>query len=801
MMADLRYAVRTLAATPGFAAAAVVTLALGIGANTAIFTALYGVLLRPLPYPQADRLVRISEGRPGVGLNVSYPNFVDWRERNRVFDRMAIYLAIGSATIAGEDGPAEVHPYGDAEPALFEVLGVRAASGRLITAPDQQPDAPAVAVISDRLWRQRFGEDRSIIGRAVRIDDYPATIVGVLPPEPPFQDVDIWLPLRPGLLSPMQLDRANHPGFQVIARLRDGVDLSTARREMSAIAASLERQYPVSNRQMGVVLTPLLDAMTGGARATLRALYAAVSVLLLIACANVANLLLARGVRRERETSIRAALGAGRARLVRLFMFEGLVLGLAGGAAGLLLAAWGVRLLRRVPGFTLPRATDITIDPHVLGFAVLLALATAVLFSLAPALQLSRVDFMQTLRLSSATAETSSRQTARIRSALVAAEVALAVVLLAGAALMQRTLSFLTAVDPGFEPARLIAVHTIPPSRYDSPDAVAGLAGTLLDRLPGGPITRVAVSWPFDYFGPSWAPDINIPAHPFEPGREPPALTSAVTPGYFETMGIPFLRGRNFGASERPGAQVAVIVSRTFAARFFPGEDAIGQRVNALRIPQMQNMPIIGVVGDTRRGGMLKGYSPEMYVAYAQFPQAGATLVVRAASGDPLAVSAEVKARLAKIDPQIALTSLRRLTDVLAATYGDRRALAWLLAAFGALALGLTVIGIGGVVAFTVAQRTPEIGIRIALGAASSGVRRLIVSAALRPVVAGAAVGLAALVPLSRLLRQYVVGVSALDPASIAGACLLLAVSGFAAAYVPARRASSVDPLIALRNT
>jgi putative ABC transport system permease protein len=801
VIADLRHVLRTLAATPGFTAAAIVTLALGIGANTAIFTALYGVLLRPLPYPEPDQLVRITEGRPGVGLNVSYPNFADWRARSRAFAGMAVYLAIGGDVIRGDGGDAEVYHSGNADPALFDVLGRRAARGRLLNAADQEPDAPATAVISDRLWRTRYGNDPSVVGRTVRVGEYPVTIVGVLPPQPPFQDVDIWLPLRPKLLSPMQMDRANHPGFQVIARLRRGVDLETARRDMSGIAASLERQYPVSNRQMSVFLTPLLDAMTGGARATLRALYGAVSVLLLIACANVANLLLARGVRRERETSIRSALGAGRRRLARLFMFEGLALGLGGGAAGLLLAAWGIRILREVPGFALPRAAEIAIDPHVLGFAVALAVATAVLFSLAPALQFSRVDLMQVLRLTGASAESSSSAASRMRSVLVAAEVALAIVLLAGAALMERTLSFLTAVDSGFQPGQLLAVQTIPPARYDSPDAIANLARTLVDRLPGGPIAKAAASWPFDYTGPAWAPNINIPERPFEAGREPSAMAAAVTPGYFETMGIPFVRGRNFDASERPGRQVAVVVSRTFASRFFPDEDPLGKRVSALRIPAMQDMPIIGVVGDTRRGGMLSGYTPEIYVAYEQFPQSGATIVVRAATVDPLAVSGEVKARIAAVDAQIALTPFRRLSDVLAATYGDRRALAWLLAVFGALALVLTTIGIGSVVAFTVAQRTAEIGIRIALGAGHLGVRRLIVRSALGPVAAGAAAGLAALVPLSRLLRQYLFGVSPLDPLSIAGACLLIGFSALAAAYMPARQASVIDPLVALRNT
>ena len=432
MMHDIRYAFRALAASPGFTIAAVLTLALGIGANTAIFTAVYGVLLKPLSYERPDQLVRIGEGRPGVRLNVSYPNFIDWRERNRVFSDMAVYLTIGSAVIAGTDGPAEVFPAGNAEARLFDVLGCRAARGRLYTEAEEAPAAAAVAVISDRLWRRRFGGDPSIVGRDVTIGQAPVTIVGVLPAEALFQDVDVWTPLRARLLSPMQRDRANHPGFQVLARLREGVGLEQAQREMSGLASALERQYPVSNHQMGVYLTSLIDTVAGGIRPTLQALLAAVGVLLLIACSNVANLLLARGVRRGRETSIRAALGASRGRLARLFVIEGLVLGVSGGVAGLLLAGWGVRLLRGMPGFALPRASDVAIDPYVLGFAALLAVATALLFSFAPAMHLSRVNLMQVLRLGGS-AETTTPRTARVRAFLVAIEVALVVVLLAGA--------------------------------------------------------------------------------------------------------------------------------------------------------------------------------------------------------------------------------------------------------------------------------------------------------------------------------------------------------------------------------
>ncbi len=364
---------------------------------------------------------------------------------------------------------------------------------------------------------------------------------------------------------------------------------------------------------------------------------------------------------------------------------------------------------------------------------------------------------------------------------------------------MQRTLAVLAGVDPGFRADGLIAVRMIQPSRNSSAESVRSFAARLVESMHGGAVASAAVSWPFDYTGFTWAPNINLPERPFEAGREPVAQAAAVSDGYFDTMGIPLLRGRHFGAAERPGAPVSVIVNQSFVTRFFPGEDPLGKRVSGVKIPEMQNMPIVGVVGDTRRGGMLKGFTPEIYVAYGQFPQAGATLVVRAVSGDPLALSNEVTGRLASIDRQVAVTAVRRLSDTLAATYGDRRALAWLLAVFAGLALGLTILGIGSVVSFSVAQRTSEIGIRMALGADAGGVLRLVLRGAMGPVVAGGLAGLLALVPLARVIRQYVFGISPIDPMSIAIACGVLIAAAALAAYVPARRASGIDPLTALR--
>ena len=801
MLADIRYAFRTLRASPGFTLAAVLTLALGIGANTAIFTAVHGVLLKPLPYAEPDRLVRISETRRGGAWNVAVPNYLDWRERNHVFGAMAIFNTARRVILPVDGAPAVLFPAGTCEVAMFPLMGIAPALGRVFVAAEEEPGA-LVAIISDEAWRRRFGGDPSIVGQAVRIDDDPVTIVGVLPPRVRPFEVDVWFPHRPKQLNAMQLDRANHPGFGVVARLRPGVSAEQAQREMTTIAESLALEYPASNADMGVRVLPMLDSVTGTIRPTLRLLMGAVAVLLLIACANVANLLLAKGLRRERETSIRSALGASRARLARLFLIEGVMLGLAAAGSGLLLAGWGVRLLRGVPGLFLPRASDVSIDPSVLGFTAILGVLTAVLFAFAPALQLSRVDLMRALR-QGGTGEASSPRSARLRSILVAVEVALLIVLLSGAALMQRSLQRLAGVGVGFDAEKVVSVPLRQlQSRYEQEGSLVTFADALVEsaRAQNG-VDGAALAWPFDYTGFTWSPSVNLPDRPFAPGKEPVAQTAAVTPGYFGVMGIPILRGRDFGAADRPGAPLSLIVNQTFVTRFFPGEDPIGKRVHAMRIPEMQNMTIVGVVGDTRRGGVLMGYTPEIYIPFAQFPQSGATLVVRASGADPLAMAGDLKSRVAAIDPATAVGTVRLMSDALARTYGDRRALSWLLAVFAALALGLTILGIASVVSFTVAQRVPEIGVRLALGANRGDVVRLIVVNSLYPTAAGVAIGLASLVPLSRAYRSYLFEVSAADPAAIGIAIAILVVAAVAAAYLPARRAAGIDPLIALRSS
>jgi putative ABC transport system permease protein len=796
MLNDIRHAIRALSRTPAFTVLAAVTLALGIGANTAIFSVINSVLLRPLPYDEPDRLVRFEEGRPGYRLNISYPNFLDWRARARGFEAMAVFNAFGRTVIADGDRP-EVVASGTMEARLFSVLGVQPAAGRVFSEGEHAPGAARVAMISYRLWQRRYGRDPSVVGRAIDIGGAPTAIAGVLPRGFPGSTTDVWFPLGP-FISEMQMDRGNHPGFQVYARLRDGVSVADAQREMSAIAADLERQYPSTNREMGVFVVPLADYFLGPARDVLLPLGGAVGFVLLIACANVSNVILARGLRRERETAVRAALGAGRWRLIRLFLAEGVAIALAGGALGLLLGSWIVRAAKGLPGFVMYRSAEIAVDGRVLVYTLALSFATVVVFGLAPALHLSRVDLMSSLRLGAPVA--AGPRGRRLREALIAIEVALSLVLLVGSGLMLRTIGRLAAVDPGFRPDGLVAVNLYQAAGPDAGDRARRTVERLLTDLEHAPgVAGAAAAWPLDLVSFGWTPWLNFPHKPYPEGTEPSALTAAVTPEYFGVMGIPLRRGRLFGREDQPGAPVAIVVNETFARRFFADRDPIGGRVTARGIPELADMRIVGVVGDTRRGGPARAVAPEMYCAYAQFPTAGPTIVVRAAAGDPLPLARLVDDRVAAIDPATATHGARRLSDALADTVGNRRLVSLLLGLFAAVALALTAIGIAGVVSYVVAQRTQEIGVRMALGADATSVVRLVLRGAMTPVVAGVAMGGAAIVPLTGAIQSFLFGVTPADPVALAAGGATLILAAVAAAYIPARRATRLDPLTALR--
>jgi putative ABC transport system permease protein len=793
MLRDLLYAFRALRTAPGVTFLASLTLALGIGANTAIFSLTRAVLLQPFPFEQPDRLARITETRRGAFLNVSYPNFLDWRERSRAFESMAICLPLGSAVMTGGER-AEVITTGRTEGALFGVLGVPLALGRTFAPDEEVKGAPRVAVISDRLWRRKFSADPSIVGQPITLDGLSVTVVGVLPESFELYRIDAWFPLVP-LLNANQRDRGNHPAFAAYARLRSNTSFEAAQQELSAVAADLERQHPTTNAQVGVTVRPFVEVLVGNARSTLVLLSSAVALVLLIACANVANVLLARGLHRARETSVRAALGATRARLVRLFLIEGLLLAVGGSALGVLIAAWTVRAMRGIPGLGLPRLADATVDVPAMAFAAALSLCTVLLFAAVPAIQLSRTDLMQRLRQTGG-----ARSTGRLRAVLLGAEVALSVLLLAGAAMMIRTIERIASVDVGFDAERLMSMGVIHAAdRYKEPDLIR-FGNRVLEEIAAIPgVENAAVAFPLSIVGGSWAPSIGVVGREYKRGEEPAPTTTAVTDTYFATMGIPLKRGRLFDRGVAAGPLVPVVVSETFVDQVLGGGDPIGVTLTS-RIPQMAKMEVIGVVGDTRRGTLLTNTVPELYVPYHIVPVSDPTIVVRAASGDPLQLARSVDARVASIDPGIPAVVPRRVADAIGSAYRDRRTLAMLLSIFAGVALVLTAVGIAGVVSFMVARRTQEIGVRIALGANAGAVIGVVLRSVLLPVALGLAAGGLSVIPASRLLRSFLHQIAPYDPVSVAAAAVALLWVAALAAYLPARRATRIDPLVALRE-
>ena len=544
---------------------------------------------------------------------------------------------------------------------------------------------------------------------------------------------------------------------------------------------------------MGVFVRPLIDTVVGRVRPMLQLLTGAVAFLLLIASANVSNVLLARGLRREHETAVRTALGAGRLRLVRLFLTESLVVSLLGGAAGLLLAAWSTRVFRTLPGFLLPRASELAIDGTVLGYSLALTIGTSVLFGLAPSLQMSRAGLMTRLRQAGATSGTAPRGR-RLRSALVSLEVALSLTLLMGAGVMMRTMARLAEVDPGFRPDGLLAVTTLQPgASYEEPEQRTGFGHRLIEELRVAPgVQGAALAWPLDLISFSWSPYMNFAHRPLPRGQEPAVQMASVTPEYFGTMQIPLKLGRLLGTQDRAGSAIAIVVNETLARKFLPPGDAIGQRMTIVGIPELADVEVVGVVGDTLRSGLAGSRVAEAYCAYDQFPVSAPAVIVRSSASDPLQLARVVEDRVAAIDPAVATYGPRRLADAIADTTGDRRLLSRLLALFAGLALTLTGLGIAGVVSFSVAQRTQEIGVRMALGADAGDILRLIVRGAMAPVLAGVLVGAAVSLPLIGAMRAYLFQVEPSDPFTLALGVAVLTAAALAAGVLarPPRHAA-----------
>ncbi|MCI0387431.1 MAG: ABC transporter permease [Acidobacteria bacterium] len=809
LIQDLRYGARMLLKNPGFTLTAIITLALGIGANTAIFSVIDGVLFRPLPYSNPDRLVFIwgRHAQQGDQLQqVSYLDFTDIRAQNEVFDDVAAMLT-GAWTLSNGTGESSAERVGGMliSPELFRLLGVGVAAGRAFLPEEGQPGKDRVVMLGHRLWQRRFGSDPSRVGKPITLDGESYLVVGVLPPgidlefplDPSFtiENNDIWMPLTSA--HHLAGNRAIFT-FEVIARLKPGIDLRQAQTSLATIGRRLEEAHLATNKGRSFTLVRALDHMVGQIRPTLLVLLAAVGAVLLIACANVANLLLGRTATRQREIAVRAALGAGRWRIIRHLLTESLLLALLGGLAGLLLAVWTVDLLANFSGTNLPRMEEIRVDYRVFGFTCGLSLLTGMLFGLAPALIASRSDLQLVLK------EGGQKMAGQRRasSLMVVSEVALALILLVTAGLLTRSFVSLLNVNPGFKTENALTFKVSPPAgRYPDLQKTLNYYRQLVTRLESLPGVRsVGVVRTLPLSGSNIGSALRIEGRTLAPGEQPPGVGwQAALPGYFQMMGIPLLRGRDFLEEDYSRSQHVTIINETVARRFFPNEDPIGKRVTyGLPGPQPDWHEIIGVVGDVRHLTLDAEPDPR---AYDLFGQSGgrAMFVVIRTTGDPSDVTALALNQVRELDPEVPVYEMTTLSELLARSAAPRSFSMLLVGGFALIALALAAVGIYGVLSYSVSQRTPEIGIRLALGAQTSDVLRLTVVQGMKPVLIGIAIGVVAAIALTRLTSKLLYGVSATDLVTYTGVASLLAVVALVACYIPARRATKVDPMVALR--
>lgn len=802
MIHDLRLAVRLLLKSPGFAAVAVLALGLGIGANTAIFSVINAVFLRPLPYAEPERLVRLASTQPELNLtraNFSYPRYLAVRDRQEVFSHLA-FAAGNGFTVTGRGDPQQVNGF-YASANYFETLGVTMLLGRGFTADEDRKGGPPVAVLGHHFWRHYFNADPGVLERTITIDGVPHTVIGVLPPamsEFPLDQVGLWVP-RPAevpYVVPAQLDNGGF-FFQVIARLKPGITLEQAQRNVEVIAAAYRAASPRNvDAPSTAEVIPLLEDLVGNQRRTYSLLFAAIGCVLLIACANVANLLLARFTGRRKEIAVRFALGARRGRIVRQLLVESLLVALAGAVLGLTLAHWGLSALLNLGEGLIPRALEISIDPAALGFTALIALLTGLGTGVLPAFQAAATDVHEALKES---ARGSSGPQDRLRSALLVGEIALSLVLLVASGLLLTSFARLQRVSPGFEPRGVfLAQLALPFDQYPAGPKLVGFYRQLhakLATLPGVKSAALADRIPLTGF-PGPAP-VAVVGRPIPPMSErASANRHLVSPGHFATLGIPLRAGRDFDERDSPDVPHVAIINEAFAKKHFPGEDPVGRTL----ITGMGQLPsqVVGVAADIRSTNLHTPPEPDYYLPALQRPENFTTILLRT-EGDPAAMTNSVRAALREIDPNLPLLNPQTMEVQIAQTVADRRLAMFLLAGFAVLALVLANIGIYSVTAYLVSQRTNEIGIRMALGATPRDVMQLVVGHGVKLALLGIALGLVAAFAVTRLMQQALFEVQAYDPLLYGGLSLLILAVSALACWWPARRATKVDPLVALR--
>src|ERR1041384_5474335 len=803
LIRDLRFGARVMLKQPGFTLLAVVTLGLGIGANTAIFSVVNGVLLRPLPYPEPERLVALWGTKPPAGREpntrneVALGNFLDWRAQQSVCDEIGA-LTYASLNLTGTGEPERLQG-AVVTTNLFQLLGVQPMAGRPFLQEEEDPASQRAVIISDGLWQRRFGSDTSLVGKMLTLNGNQHVVVGIMPPGfdlqfPISREIDLWTPMR---INAPEANRQSHYLY-VLGRLKRDVTPEQAKESMTVLAGQLEQQYPKTNADRGANVIPLHRQVVGEVRTHIQVLFAAVGFVLLIACANVANLLLARVAARHKEIAIRTALGASRLRLVRQLLTESLLLSVLGGALGLLLAFWGIDSLRALAPPDVPRLGEIGLHWPVFNWTLGVAIITGVLFGLAPSLAASKSDLNESLKESGRSTAAPGR--ARMRNLLVVAEVALALVLLIGAGLMIRSFIRLQHVNPGFDPNHLLTMNVLLPAQKYRDKAISNFFDRLFERIRGVPgVEGVGGIDPLPLSNSNATTGFLIEGGPALALADRPEVGErTVTPGYFGAMRIPLHRGREFNSQDRDDTPRVVVVNEALARRFWPGEEAIGKRIGFKAADPQVWHEIIGVVGDVKHSSLTIDPKPEVYFAYQQYPDRFMSLVVRASS-EPSALATSIRDQILAVDPSQPVFDIKTMDERVSKSVAPTRFVMMMLGIFAALALILAAVGIYGVISYSVTQRTHEIGIRMALGAEARDVMRMVVRQGMTLALTGVVVGLVGAFALTRLMSGLLFGVSSTDTLTFGVTSLLLTGVALAACFVPARRATRVDAMIALR--
>ncbi len=809
MMQDVRYALRNLAKNPGFAVVGILTIALGIGANTAIFSVVYAALLRPLPYYQPERILTVGETRSQTPLqdeataNTSYPDYIDWTEQAKSFKLLGGYS--GDQFIYSGAGDPETLEGGQVTANFFATLGVKPAFGRDFLPGEDRPNGPKVAVVSHAFWQQRLGANRQAAGQTLRLDGNSYTIVGVLPEEfefAPLNSPPVWVPINPV----DGMTRRNLRWMNIIGRLKTGMTSSEARSEMDTINARLAAAYPQQDASVQIVMGTLRGRIVGKVQPLLLTLLGAVSFVLLIACANVASLSLARGADRRREIAVRMALGAGKRELIRQFLTESLLLAITGGALGLLWSQWGVYLMLAViPKDELammPYLKSAQIDPAVLAFTFFAAVITGVLFGVAPALQMSRTDVNEGLRDEGRSASAGVEKS-RLREGLVVAEIGLALVLLVGAGLMVKSVGALMHQDPGFDAKSLLTFAVgLPDNSYKNDASALQFAHTFTEKLRALPgVEGVGITSKLPVTGGGNTIRFVVEGRPIAQGQEDECNIRDVSAEYFSAMKIPLITGRYFGSTDIAGRPPVLIVNQAFAKEFFRGEDPVGKRIRFTYSPKEPFREIVGIVGNENQGQLDEPMAPTLYPAFEQDVDSYMYFAVRSTS-NPTSLISPAREILRGIDPQLPLIEPATMEQTIAESPAVflRKFPSFLIGSFAGLALVLAMIGLYGLVSYSVSRRTREIGIRMALGAQREDVLRLVLRRGLRLAIYGVGAGLVAAVALTRLVSSLLFGVKPVDAVTYLGAGFVLGVVAVAACFVPGRRATNVDPMVALRH-